>query len=45
MVLIEALRDGKPDVRVLPPLIVYNENGEYCEEIMNIYYGPKEGRG
>lgn len=44
MVLIEALRDGKPDVRVLPPLIVYNENGEYCEEIMNIYYGPKEGR-
>lgn len=44
MVLIEALRDGKPDVRALPPLIVYNENGEYCEEIMNIYYGPKEGR-
>lgn len=39
MVLIEALRDGKPDVRMLPPLIVYGEDGQYCEEIMNIYYG------
>ncbi|MCM3786477.1 tRNA1(Val) (adenine(37)-N6)-methyltransferase [Neobacillus mesonae] len=38
MVLIEALRDGKPDVRMLPPLIVYNEKGEYCKEIMDIYY-------
>ncbi len=44
MVLIEALRDGKPDVRVMPPLIVYDELGKYCPEIMNIYYGPKEGR-
>ena len=25
MVLIEAARDGKPEVRMLPPLIVYNE--------------------
>ncbi|MEF2968766.1 tRNA1(Val) (adenine(37)-N6)-methyltransferase [Paenibacillus sp. M1] len=44
MVLIEALRDGKPDMRVLPPLIVYNEQGEYCPEIMDIYYEAKEGR-
>ncbi|MEK5161347.1 tRNA1(Val) (adenine(37)-N6)-methyltransferase [Paenibacillus sp. FSL R5-0527] len=44
MVLIEALRDGKPDVRILPPLIVYGEDGQYCPEIMDIYYGPKEGR-
>lgn len=44
MVLIEALRDGKPDVRVLPPLIVYEENGEYCKEIYEIYYGLKEGK-
>ncbi|WP_334078062.1 tRNA1(Val) (adenine(37)-N6)-methyltransferase [Paenibacillus sanfengchensis] len=43
MVLMEALRDGKPDVRVQPPLIVYEESGNYCPEIMNIYYGPKEG--
>ncbi|GIP19586.1 hypothetical protein J40TS1_52280 [Paenibacillus montaniterrae] len=28
MVLIEAIRDGRPDLRVLPPQIVYNEAGE-----------------
>lgn len=39
MVLVEGLRDGKPEMRILPPLIVYNEQGEYCEEIMTIYYG------
>lgn len=39
MVLIEALRDGKPDIRLLPPLIVYQEDGSYCPEIMDIYYG------
>ncbi|GGO09112.1 tRNA1(Val) (adenine(37)-N6)-methyltransferase [Saccharibacillus kuerlensis] len=39
MVLVEGLRDGKPEMRVLPPLIVYNEQGEYCSEIMTIYYG------
>lgn len=43
MVLIEAMRDGKPEVRLLPPLIVYNENNGYCPEIMDIYYGIKEG--
>jgi len=42
MVLVEAHRDGKPDVKILPPLIVYQENGEYCQEVMDIYYGPKE---
>lgn len=44
MVLIEALRDGKPDVRILPPLIVYREDGRYCQELLDIYYGPKERR-
>lgn len=39
MVLVEAIRGGKPDVRLLPPLIVYNEKGEYCEELLKIYYG------
>ncbi|MNJ57037.1 hypothetical protein D3C77_526120 [compost metagenome] len=38
MVLIEAHRDGKPDIRVLPPLIVYQDNGEYSKEIYDIYY-------
>src|SRR5690606_29376938 len=32
MVLIEALRDGKPEVRVQPPLVVYKHDGTYCDE-------------
>lgn len=43
MVLIEALRDGKPEVRVLPPLIVYKNRTEYCDELMQIYYGTAGG--
>ncbi|EXX86133.1 hypothetical protein BG53_06580 [Paenibacillus darwinianus] len=39
MVLIEAMRDAKPDVKVLPPLIVYNSKKEYNAELMHIYYG------
>ncbi|MFD0591084.1 tRNA1(Val) (adenine(37)-N6)-methyltransferase [Paenibacillus sp. GCM10027627] len=27
MVLIEATRDGKPDIRLLPPIMVYNDEG------------------
>lgn len=38
MVLIEAIRDGKPEIRMLPPLIVYNDNNEYADELMKIYY-------
>lgn len=41
MVLIEGIRDGKPDLRVLPPLIVYKEDGTYCDEIYSIYYGDR----
>ncbi|MFD0717112.1 tRNA1(Val) (adenine(37)-N6)-methyltransferase [Paenibacillus sp. GCM10027626] len=41
IVLIEAVRDGKPDVKILPPLIVYNEERQYHEEIYRIYYGDK----
>jgi tRNA1(Val) A37 N6-methylase TrmN6 len=39
MVLVEALRDGKPAVRLLPPLIVYRNKHEYCDELLEIYYG------
>jgi tRNA1(Val) A37 N6-methylase TrmN6 len=27
---------------MLPPLIVYNEQGSYCDEIMEIYYGQQD---
>ncbi len=38
MVLVEAARSGKPMTKVLPPLIVYNEDGSYTDEIIEIYY-------
>lgn len=37
MVLIEAMRDGKPEVRLLPPLIVYSKDREYSQELLEIY--------
>jgi tRNA1(Val) A37 N6-methylase TrmN6 len=39
MILIEASRDGKPEVRLLPPLIVYGEDGDYCPELLAVFYG------
>lgn len=38
MVLIEALVNGKPMVKVMPPLIVYKDDRNYTDEIMKIYY-------
>lgn len=38
MVLIEAIRGSKPMLTVQPPLIIYNENGKYTDEIIKIYY-------
>jgi len=43
MILIEATRDGKPEVRLLPPLIVYDANGSYVPELLNIYFGGQGG--
>ncbi|MFE8698985.1 tRNA1(Val) (adenine(37)-N6)-methyltransferase [Cytobacillus sp. FJAT-53684] len=37
--LIEATKDGNPDLKILPPLIVYNEGNEYTPEIKEILYG------
>lgn len=39
LILIEAVKGGKSEIRVEKPLIVYNERDEYTQEIMNIYYG------
>ncbi|HZG73896.1 MAG TPA: tRNA1(Val) (adenine(37)-N6)-methyltransferase [Chondromyces sp.] len=40
-ILVEGMKDGKADLKVLPPLYVYNENGEYTEEVREILYGDK----
>ena len=37
LVLIKGVKCGKPSVKLLKPLIVYNENGEYSDEIYKIY--------
>ncbi|WP_025950899.1 tRNA1(Val) (adenine(37)-N6)-methyltransferase [Geobacillus thermocatenulatus] len=39
MILIEGTKDAGPDLKVLPPLVVYDENNEYTEETKRILYG------
>lgn len=38
MLLIEGIRDGKADLHILPPLIIYNEDGTYTSEAKEIIY-------
>lgn len=42
MVLVEGIRDGKPDIRLLPPLVVYGSDGGYSPELMEVYYGSAD---
>lgn len=39
MLLLEGVRDGKTGLKVLPPLYIYTENGEYTKEARSIIYG------
>ncbi|WP_249872229.1 tRNA1(Val) (adenine(37)-N6)-methyltransferase [Oceanobacillus saliphilus] len=39
MLLIEGIRDGKADLKILPPLYIYEENGSYTKEAEDIIYG------
>lgn len=43
LILIEAVKDGKPDLKFYDPLIVYNEDGTYTDEIYKIY-GNRTGK-
>lgn len=38
MVLVEAVRSGKPMIKVMPTLVIYNSDGTYTQETLNIYY-------
>lgn len=38
LVLIEAMKDGKPMLHTEPPLIVYNKDGSMTEELRRIYH-------
>jgi tRNA1(Val) A37 N6-methylase TrmN6 len=42
MVLVEGIREGKPDLRLLPPLVVYGPDGGYSPELMEVYYGSAD---
>ncbi len=37
MILVEGSKGGKPDLKLLPPIIVYNESNEYTEEVLRAY--------
>lgn len=37
MVLVEGVKNGGPELRVQKPLVVYNEDGTYTDEIYEIY--------
>ena len=37
MVLLEAVRGGRPMIKVEAPVVVYKEPGVYTEEIYDIY--------
>lgn len=40
MLLIEAIKDGSMDgLKILPPLYVHKENGDYTDEIREVYFG------
>lgn len=45
IVLVEAIKNGKPDLKIDPPLIVYQENGTWTEEVQSIYNNGGEADG
>ncbi|EHJ52061.1 GIY-YIG nuclease family protein [Streptococcus macacae] len=43
MLLIEAIKDGSADgLKILPPLIVHKDNGDYTDDVFEIYFGKKQ---
>ncbi|KKB35308.1 tRNA1(Val) (adenine(37)-N6)-methyltransferase [Bacillus thermotolerans] len=41
-ILIEGMKDGAPDLKILPPLFVYDDQGEYTEEVREMLYGKEQ---
>ena len=39
LLLLEAEKNGKGKLQILPPLVIYQKTGIYCEEIKQIYNG------
>lgn len=40
-ILVEGIKDGKPDLKVLPPLYVYEDDNEYTAEVKALLYGQQ----
>ena len=38
MALVAGVRNGSPMLKVMPPIIIYNPDGSYTDEIRHIYY-------
>lgn len=38
-ILVEGIKGGSPDLKLLPPLVVYKDNNEYTEELKEIIDG------
>ena len=37
LVLVEFVKDGRPELKILDPLYVYGEDGNYTEELRAVY--------
>ena len=37
MILIEGVKNGKSGLKILPPLITHDKDGNYCQEIKNMF--------
>ncbi|SFB22606.1 MULTISPECIES: tRNA1(Val) (adenine(37)-N6)-methyltransferase [unclassified Bacillus (in: firmicutes)] len=37
--LVEAIKDGNADLKILPPLVVYNDKNEYTSEMNEVLFG------
>jgi tRNA1Val (adenine37-N6)-methyltransferase len=42
ILLIEALKGGKPQLKFCDPVYIHKEDGTYTDELMGIFYGPQE---
>lgn len=43
MILLEAVKNSHRGLKILPPLYIYQEDGSYSQEILQIYSGREEG--
>lgn len=37
LILVEGIKKGRPGIKIKEPIIIYNKNGEYTEELKKIY--------